>query len=208
MKNTNFEFTEENTLLYVPCKGESHNYLDCPAHNKDFMRKYSNGVSGLCSNIYTSPTEALKGKTINYVYILSNGDLFIGFEDNTFTLLHGFDLLMYDFNGQSTKSDIKDYLFLSDIPSSYVVYDGDDLDRDYTQPDIMIVKMTPIGKWLHEHTDCDVVSYYEEVKAQRDVFNERKIKEQEEKQYKDFLYYKAMYEELKNKFEPENNENV
>lgn len=176
-----FKFTKEN---YIESYSGS-NYLDCPAEN-DSIKSFLNGVKPL----YRSPLagtgeeDILLGKTIDYYEFLDNKKLiFLGFTDNTFCIRMSYKMRIGTVH---EGYDYETYTFAPSVYSHFVLVDYyENYNDEYGK-----VKITKFGKWLAEHTDIDVVSFYETVKAKRLEIDEFRKKSKREDEIKQFYFLK------------------
>lgn len=176
------EYTKENYIDFVPLHG---NYLDCPAHSSS-ITPYMNGVSP----IYVRNQDEFIGKTVDFYYGNQNV-VFVGFTDNTFIIKRP------DTFGIDTFSRTNyPLIFVTFVESCVCVYDGEEYGIDHHMDSFnkFVVRITPIGKWLQEHTDVDIIGFYEKVKKEREEIMERIKKDKEEEEYKLYLSLKEKYE--------------
>ena len=172
------EYTKENYIDFVPLHG---NYLDCPAHSSS-ITPYMNGVSP----IYVRNQDEFIGKTVDFYYE-NTKTVFVGFTDNTFVIKRPHTLGLDNFSLE----------FSTLIVSCVCVYDGQKSTVDDNVPyssKEFAVRITTIGRWLQEHTDADIIGFYEKVKKEREEITERIKKNKQEEEYKLYLSLKEKYE--------------
>lgn len=172
-KNKQFEYTEDNYINSVP---KDHNKFSLYMNGDNSFNNFLNGVKPL--NMYSIATgnanDPYIGKTIDFYYLSEDNDFwFMGFTDGTFVLRERTD---HNFAWDSTHKHEPD-MYWSD---SY-----------FLNPDICVTnnlsyfqrnkkdirpKITCIGKWIEEHTDADIIGYYNAVvkeQERRDTIAEK-----------------------------------
>lgn len=195
MISEGFEFNKTNFINEVPMHG---NYLNCPAHAKDIDEFNKSDIQPLFKTMHDH-TDCCVGKTIDFTYFMEDhGIIFIGFTDGTFMIRKETEMLSScSSNGYTSQKTWMQYPILE---SCLCVYDGEKygLPLSYAEEQEIpygkhLVRITLIGKWIAEHTDIDVIGFYESVKEKRRK-TEEYIKQQDEiRDRKHFEYLKEKY---------------
>lgn len=175
------EYTEENYIDFVP---NNCNYLDCPGYANE-ITSYLKRVNPLYARFGVGKVNLI-GKTIDFYYE-NTKTVFVGFTDNTFVIKRPHMLGLDNFSLE----------FSPLVESCVCVYDGPRSTVDDNVPyssDEFAVRITPIGRWLQEHTDADIIGFYEKVKKDREEITNRIIIDKQKEEYNLYLSLKEKYE--------------
>ena len=157
--------------------------------------KFDNGVRPVtntlceCNRQYQNE-DPIKGKTIDFYWFDEDNNFwFMGFTDGTFILRECTDKnFIYDSAHTHNPNMHWGYSYNVDadmcvIPRIISLY----ATNDYKP------KITPIGKWLEEHTDIDVIGFYHHMVEQ---FTEQKKRTDEIEHERDLQEYNRLKEKL------------
>lgn len=205
-KNKDFVFDDSNYIDSVPIDDVSRSIgLFGHSSHKDFD-KFENGVrpaNGLRLHSVVldengKPKDPLIGKTINFYYFDEDKYImFIGFTDGTFIARE-----MRDTNVEwDTSRHREPHLSWGDaywINPDWCVFRGDpykiSMELYRMQPRKKdVIRITSIGRWLEEHTDMDIIGYYNMLVKEAEEDYEKYLQREKEDDRKTFDRLKEQY---------------
>ena len=189
--NKDFKYTQDN---YIEDYRRNTMLLGLNPNIYNFD-KFDNGVrpvtNTLCErNRQYQNEDPIKGKTIDFYWFDEDNNFwFMGFTDGTFILRECTNKNFIHDSAHTHNPNMHwGYSYNVDadicvIPRIISLYATDD-----DKP-----KITPIGRWLEEHTDMDVIGFYHHVVEQ---FNEQKKRTDELEHERDLQEYNRLKEKL------------
>lgn len=201
-KIKDFEYTEDNyTSEVYKHKKWAGNFI--PTNMTADFNKYINNVrtvhgNSLCnmlcsgSNNSVSEKDAINGKTVDFYYFDENNDFwFMGFTDGSFIIREQTDHNMVYDTAHTHEPNMywgnsyflhPDYCVTCDWITNLLSL------SDQDKP-----KITPIGRWIEEHTDADIIGLYNYMMHE---FEDAKQRQKNYEHEKDIKEYNRLKEKL------------
>lgn len=178
-ENKDFEYTSDNYTGAVYEHGKSLFDTQC-TQSKEFDKyigdlRTAQGNNLRNNSLNDTYVDPIQGKTVDFYYFDEDNDFwFMGFTDGTFIVRERIDHNMFSTYPHEPNMHWGNAFLLK--PELCVTNRLSNNDKP---------KITPIGKWIEEHTDADIIGYYREMVRQfeeseqrnKDAKRERDIKE-------------------------------